>query len=446
MLWTTASAVSYCDPSVQFTYGPFIVGGPTGDSAVEIGCSGPGGSSTPDVVVRVNGSGQIVSNANFASANNVSPEYLGISPGNQLAVGWGPFFVGEDAITVQGGASFSAYNKAIFYGEQLDALGNLYVLAQTKGGGPVTLDASITLPGNAAVTTWLVREGPSGPKVYGITAPASYLADGQAGVFYHGALTSTLNLGCGPMVPTSPSSGYLARLDPLGACLYANLLPIGPLVIADGQGGVLLYSDAKAPMDLGCGTKSVAPGGSTVFARLDGAGTCVFGGSFDMTLLNFRFGPGGTVVVSGIVPGTTVDLGTGPLLPIGIQDLVVASIDPLGNVLGARRFGAPGLMMHGSVTQSQKGDIYIKTSYPGAVDFGGGPVTALYGDFVMVSLSPSCGHRWSRALPIIGAYDTVVDGCGGLVVVSRDPAFDPGGGTFIPTNVGKAIGFARFQP
>ena len=32
------------------------------------------------------------------------------------------------------------------------------------------------------------------------------------------------------------------------------------------------------------------------------------------------------------------------------------------------------------------------------------------------------------------------------MVVSADPAFNPGGGTFIPTNVGKAIGFARFQP
>ena len=449
-------AAASCVPffgSTSFNRGPYLAAGPTGDVAAMVGCYGQGASSTPVVVARVNGSGQGVSNSNFtSSSNHVYPAYVDIGPGNHLGVAWAAFpGIGDRGVTVTGNAYFSTYDTAIFSGEQVDALGNLYVLAQAQGSTPVTLDASITLPANASAAmpvTWLVREGPSGPKVYG-GPPSTYLADGQAGVFYFSALSGTLNLGCGPMVPTSPSSSYLARLDPLGACLYADVLPMSPSILADGQGGVLLYvPNATAPLDLGCGTKSVVPGGSTVFARLDGAGACVFGGSFGATGLGFRFGPGGAVVVSGSVGATAVDLGTGPLAPIGSQDLVVASLDPLGNVLGARRFGAPGLSLGGSVTESAKGDVYIKTSYAGVVDFGGGPVTAASGDVVMASLSPSCGHRWSRALHLTGQYLADVDGCGGLVVVSADTAFNPGGGTFIPANASfnQYLGFARFQP
>jgi hypothetical protein len=448
LLWTKAVPAYGCSIGLGSPgfIAPDIAAGPTGDAAGMVGCQTA--ASTPVVVGRVNGSGLDLGSTLVSGDNHVYPNYVGIGPGNHLGVAFGGIGVGPQGVSVIGHASFQVDSAAHFTGEQIDALGNLYVLTQVESG-PVTLDPSITLPANnppSITRTWLVREGPSGPQVYA-NPPTSYLADGQAGVFFSGDLSSTLDLGCGPMVPSPTSSSYVARLDPTGNCLYADVFPVGVSTVADGQGGVLLAASSAAPLDLGCGTQSAAPGGSTVFARLDGAGTCVFGGSFAAPGLGFRFGPGGAVVVSGVVGAAAVDLGTGPLAPIGTQDLVIASLDPLGNLLGTRRFGAPGLTMSGSVKQAATGDVYIKTSYAGAVDFGGGPVSSVTGDVVIASLTPTGAHRWSRSLHIAGTHTMDIDGCGGLVVTSGDLSFDPGGGTFIPSmSPYQYIGFARFQP
>jgi hypothetical protein len=217
----------------------------------------------------------------------------------------------------------------------------------------------------------------------------------------------------------------------------------------------VLNVTSSTPLDLGCGTLSAAAGGSTLVAHLDGAGACVFGASFAAPNLSIDVDPGGRVVVHGLASGA-VDLGGGPLAPIGTQDFVLGVLDAAGNHVWSRRFGAAGVTFSSAPTVAlpAAGNLYLLAQYSGAVSFGGTPVTAAAGDLVVASFTGAGAPRWSRALSIQGQYSTSVDGCGALVVASVDPAFDPGCGLLISDNNDMAnlpgplpsIGVARFQP
>ena len=76
-------------------------------------------------------------------------------------------------------------------------------------------------------------------------------------------------------------------------------------------------------------------------------------------------------------------------------------------------------------------------------------VTAASGDTVIASFAPSGQLRFGRALPIIDAEVTGIDGCGALVVASTLPSFNPGCGLVIPLphHVGVPnTAIARFAP
>jgi hypothetical protein len=101
-----------------------------------------------------------------------------------------------------------------------DALGNIFVT--------VSAPAGIDPPGLPGPGTYLVGAGSAG---YLADFSGSFVADLTGGIYRFGALASTLDLGCGPMVSTSSSSTYLARLGPgptWGACTAPCSPPPSP--------------------------------------------------------------------------------------------------------------------------------------------------------------------------------------------------------------------------
>ncbi len=118
---------------------------------------------------------------------------------------------------------------------------------------------------------------------------------------------------------------------------------------------------------------------------------------------------------------------------------------------------APGsYLLRGGVSGSaivaaDTGHRYLHTHYSGAVDFGGGALSATSADEVVVSFTGDGSFRHSRAISVIGPTEYIgMDGCGALWMLSRWPSFDPGCGTILPPGqpfpMSVEIGVARFNP
>jgi hypothetical protein len=106
----------------------------------------------------------------------------------------------------------------------------------------------------------------------------------------------------------------------------------------------------------------------------------------------------GNVAVVGDFEGT-VDFGGGPMGPTTggkDQDVFVAKFDPAGNHLWSKRFGDPLAQDATGVAFDSGGNVLIALQHNGTVDFGGGPITALASDVVIVKLDASGGHVWSK--------------------------------------------------
>jgi hypothetical protein len=310
---------------------------------------------------------------------------------------------------------------------EVDGLGNVFAATTTDQQPPVSLDDTLPpfAPGH-----YLVRGGAMGESAQ-TSFSGSFVADQTGGLYRFDVLPAPLDLGCGPMLPSSPTSSYLARFDASWACTQARVLPVTAAVLADGSGGVILSATATTALDLGCGALPAAPGGSTFVTRLDDAGNCVFGRSLSAPGLTVGLAPQGRILVSGLGGAAPIDLGGGPLLALGAADEVIGVLDAAGDHVWSRRFGGPGVTFAGPrVSASAAGDVYLLTGVAGSVDLGGG---VLQGTTTVVgSYSPSGAHRWSRAFPLSGAYQANIDGCGALVVVTMDASVDPGCGNVLP--------------
>jgi hypothetical protein len=307
---------------------------------------------------------------------------------------------------------------------------------------PTSTAQAVSAGGQVIVPSGQTADDPSGNLFDSYTD-----TDQQRGRYLVGALPATHDFGCGPLVPTAPSSGYVAHLDSAETCTYSRVLPTS-VGIFGGASGATLSVTSSTGLDLGCGALPAVSGGSTFVTRLDPSGSCVFGKSLAAPNLAVVVDAGGRTVVSGLVGAAPVDLGGGPLAPIGSQDFVLGELDAAGNLLWSRRFGAPGVtLVTPTVSISAAGDVYLKTGWSGAVDLGGGPLTAAAGDIVIGSYSPSGAHRWSRDFPIAGNYLASIDACGALVVASSDwPNFDPGTGVPPQQPAPWYVAIARFAP
>jgi hypothetical protein len=402
--------------------------GPTGD-VVKVSTCMQSIQQGSAAFIRFNGAGSVVIEEAFVTQADsdvdaeVGPAYIG--PDNHLVISYRNVCQGEDAPPACPEGALEDFNGSVdwpsvgFVPSQSDVLGDVFGAPD----GP------------------LQRGGPLGSAWSAPATPGAFVPDQTGGVLLFGALAGTVDFGCGPVSPSSSSSGYLARIDASSACVYSRALPAVVSVIADTSGGAVASVSSTTGLDLGCGALAAAPSGSTLVTRLDAAGGCVFGASFAAPGLAVALDASGRVVLSGLVAATPVDFGGGPLAPLGSQDVVLGELDASGHYLWGRRFGGPGVAFASeTVSTSAAGDVYLLTGWSGAVDLGGGAITAASGDTVVGSYSSTGAYRWSRGYSFGSPSFVGIDGCGSLVVA---------GGTLPCAVQGLAFGndaIARFAP
>jgi len=127
-------------------------------------------------------------------------------------------------------------------------------------------------------------------------------------------------------------------------------------------------------------------------------------GGAPQTVYDLAITPEGDIIVVGGF-GATIDLGGGDIASTGNYDIFVAKIDPLGNLVWAKRYGDASLQQALAVAVDAAGSIYFGGRIYGAADFGNGVLLTSAGsdDAFVVKLDPNGGAIWGKAFGDAGS-------------------------------------------
>jgi hypothetical protein len=244
----------------------------------------------------------------------------------------------------------------------------------------------------------------------------SLMMGGNSGDLFLGGLVQPgEDLGCAPL--GSPGAGYLARLDTTGQCLWSRLslgmTPVGPTT--DG-GLVLTNASFQGTVDLGCGSITSAVQ-STLLARFDASGACVWSRTIDVPGLGAWLFPSGEVLVSRSFSGT-VDLGGGPLTSVGASDVALARLDSSGAHLWSKSFGTAGVSLSPTIFANANESVLLTGGLTGWVDFGGGPIGSMVDQVYVVKLGSDGTFLWQHPLP--SGTRVLADPCGAALYATSD--------------------------
>lgn len=152
--------------------------------------------------------------------------------------------------------------------------------------------------------------------------------------------------------------------------------------------------------------------------------------------------PSGAVWITGNASGS-VDFGGGALPSIGFVDIFLAKLGADGTHQWSKRYGDPQAIIGNPSQQSgtglatdATGNVVLVGSYSGAIDFGGGKLTATgLPDVFVVKLGSDGAHHWSKRYGDAGtqaASSAAIDSEGNVVLAgSFAGAIDFGGGSLV---------------
>ena len=225
-----------------------------------------------------------------------------------------------------------------------------------------------------------------------------------------GVSTGVTDLGLGPL----PELG-----DPLvGDFLFARYTPAlgtvwqkrfadtaaGGAAVAAG-GDVVITGAAVGDVDFGGGVLTGAgpPSHDVVVARFDSTGKHLWshrwGDSADQTPNAVAVDAQGDAVVTGAFTGSLAFGPGAPLVGLGTTDLFVARLDPAGNPLWSKSYGAAANVTQGrAIAVDSAGNTLVTGYFTGTLDLGG-PLLVSQGDndIVLAKLDPAGKPLWSRS-------------------------------------------------
>jgi hypothetical protein len=299
----------------------------------------------------------------------------------------------------------------------------VYALGFDPGDGQLSGFESQVGTGLGMATSGFSGESVSktfnGTNAMGPIVRASFLgADAARNLFVQVAVQANpgapIDFGLG----TVGTGTYLLHYDPSGT-LVSDSLPTG--VSAVGALGDLFYAAQIAgTTDQGCGTVGTAGVTSTVLTERDATGTCIWSKALPASTL-FALDPSQDVVVATTFSGS-VDFGGGALTSVGTTDLAIAKLDPSGNLLWSKSFGASGATLGGisALGATNSGGVAISAGIGGAVDFGCGAVTSSSGATTLIANFDATGSVvYSWIVQLAGGGSAVADGLGGISIATQ---------------------------
>ncbi|MDC0741479.1 hypothetical protein [Polyangium mundeleinium] len=311
---------------------------------------------------------------------------------------WSKAFGGEGSKGVGGFALDSAGNALIAGGfnGQLDFGGG--VLASAAGNSSEIFVAKLGTGGNHL---WSKRIGGSYEQSATVTVTNS--ADN---VLLAGHFQGVVDFGGGPLTSAGYRDIYVAKLDPNGNHLWSKCFgdsnsQYATATATDSAGNIFLAGSFRGTVDFGGGPLTgMGPNHDAFVAKLDADGNHLWSKHFWSTdILSFNkmgIDSAGNVLVAGDFSGT-VDFGGGPLTSLGSDNIVVAKLDADGNHVWSKRFGEASSQGAAAMAIDSAGNVLLTGYFVGTVDFGGDPLTSAgNSDIYLAKLDGNGDHVWSK--------------------------------------------------
>jgi len=322
------------------------------------------------------------------------------------------------------------------------------LLAAGIAMGPTDFGSGI-VPGGGAYDLFVVKydslDNVVFAKMLGDAADQSAEAiavDANGGLAVGGRVEGTIDFGGGPLADTGFPDAVVARLDDNGSELWAKRFvggvsgtTLGVGIAANGS----VYAVGNAtggPIDFGGGP--IAGGGALqVFvAAFDGSGnhlwSMLVGDGANQYVSGVAVDAAANVFVTGSFEGS-IAFGGPTLTSAGNFDVYLVKLDALGNHLWSKQFGDASAQFAYGVASDAAGNVVVAGSQSGAVDYGGGTLTANGAtDAFVARFDPSGNHVWSHTHGDAAnqrAYAVQMDTAGDIVLTgSFGSNIDFGGG------------------
>jgi hypothetical protein len=284
-------------------------------------------------------------------------------------------------------------------------------------------------------------------RVFGDAQPQAgfSIAAAPAGdVLLAGRFGGSVNFGGGALHSAGELDFFVARFDASSGHVWSRQLfgnepndDRTPSIATSPAGDVFLTSGFMTSVDMGAGVVTSAGDSDIFLVKYDGVGQHVFSKHFGDAGAQIpraiAVDSMGNSVVVGSFSGA-VDFGGGPLTAIDV-DAFIAKFDAAGGHVFSKHFGGALFDDASAVAVDASGNIVIAGHFDGAVDFGGGPLTSVSGqDLFVLKLNAAGGHVWSKAAG--GDATTFCDiavGASGEVIAGgySQAAVDFGGGPLV---------------
>ncbi len=205
-------------------------------------------------------------------------------------------------------------------------------------------------------------------------------SDSSYNLYLAGNFQNSITLGNGSNLTSSGGQDvFAAKLDKDGNAIwshsYGNSAQQSVTAFSiDSSGNSLLVGSLAGAIDFGKGPLSAATTGNTAFmAKLDSSGNAVW--SKTLTSIGYlrpnqiQSDESGNLFLGGYFSGA-IDLGSGPLVSTGNNDLFLAKFDSTGSTLWAKHYGDSKHQYSSDMTVNTQGSPIWVGDFFGVLDFG----------------------------------------------------------------------------
>jgi hypothetical protein len=309
----------------------------------------------------------------------------------------------NNAVTFAKVIGNSAYEQG--YGIAIDGNGGVVIVGEFLnaidfGNGPLTGDTFILRLDANGNHTWSKGIVPGiESRVWAVTL------DSAGAVYLTGDVGGGVDFGGGFLPPGGSRDVFVLKLSASGDHVWSKRyggsdLQIGEGIAVDGAGNVFVAGVFYG--DIGFGGPTLSNPGSIdgFLVKLDPNGNHVwtkhFGATGDQVALAVACDAAGNVVVTGGQEGS-VDYGGGALAAIGQHDLFVARYQPNGAHAWSKIFGDGADQIGWGVAVDGSSNVLVTGDFFGTMGFGGAPLTSAGDrDVFLAKLSPGGTHVWSK--------------------------------------------------
>lgn len=281
------------------------------------------------------------------------------------------------------GSPGQEYGRAV----AVDATGGVVLTANIDGsanfgGGPLIggdQDLAVARYDAGGAHQWsTIYSSPEGQ-----VGGRSCAVDSHDDVILGGVFSGSFELGAATLVSKGAYDNFLAKLDGDGGYLWAEGFgsadhQYADHTVVDSDDNLLQAGHFAGQLDYG-GGPMFAAANDVFVAKLDGDGGFLwnqrFGDGGDQRIEALAVDATGRVLVGGRFDGI-LDLGGGPLAPVGGFDAFVAVFDGDGAHAWSRRLGGPGSARVDAITADPAGNVIVGGIFNQTIDLGGGPVAA----------------------------------------------------------------------